>query len=259
MTGAAAADVAVTVDAGSGVATIALDRPEKLNALRDGSLTALGDALDALEADDAVRAVVLHGNGRAFCAGADIKAQNGFDAVHSDRFVAHGQRVFARLRASELVSVAALHGFVLGGGLELAMSCDVRVAGAETWVGQPEVSLGHIPGWGGTQLLPSLVGRSRALALLLTGERVSAADALAIGLVDAVVEDPVREATDRARRYAAAPRQAVRALKTALYEGATHGVDAGLLAERTGVAICWGTDDSDERRRAFEGARGRSE
>jgi enoyl-CoA hydratase/carnithine racemase len=260
--GAAEADVTVAIDAASGVATITLDRPEKLNALRDGSLAELEAAIAALEADDRVHAVVLRGSGRAFCAGADIKAQTGFDAVDSDRFVAHGQQVFGRLRASELISVAALHGFVLGGGLELAMSCDVRVAAAETWLGQPEVSLGHIPGWGGTQLLPALVGRARALELLLGGERVGAAQALAIGLVDAVVDgpDPVPDATARARRYAGAPRQAVRALKTALHQGATQGLQAGLLAERAGVALCWGTDDSDERRRAFGGGGdGRSE
>lgn len=247
------ADVTVEVDRASGVATVRLSRPEKLNALRTDSLDALGAAVRRLERDEAVRAFVLAGAGRAFCAGADIKAQTGFDGVDSDRFVALGQEVFERIRASELVSVAALHGYVLGGGLELAMSCDVRVASAGARLGQPEVGLGHIPGWGGTQLLPALVGRSRALDLLLTGRQVDAAEALEIGLVDQIVDsgDPMPTALERARAYAGAPRQAVRALKGALHAGATQGREAGLLAERAGVAVCWGTHDSDERRRAF--------
>jgi enoyl-CoA hydratase len=243
----------VELDGAAGVATLWLDRPRKLNALGAGLLDALGIAIDVLEVDDAVHAVVLAGRGRAFCTGADIKEQATFDSVDSDRFVARGQALFTRLRASELISVAALHGYVLGGGLELAMSCDVRVASATTQLGQPEVTLGHIPGWGGTQLLPALVGRSRALDLLLTGERVDAARALELGLVDAVVddEDPAPAARAWVARYAGTPRQAVRALKTALNAGETSGREAGLLSERAGVALCWGTDDSDSRRRAF--------
>jgi enoyl-CoA hydratase/carnithine racemase len=240
-------------DAAPGVAMISVDRPGQLNALRGSTLEAIGTAITRLEEDAEVSAVVLEGRGRAFCAGADIKEQAAFDADDSARIVALGQAVFARLQKSTLISVAALHGYVLGGGLELAMSCDVRVAATGARLGQPEVTLGHIPGWRGTQLLPALVGRSRALDLLLSGEPISATRALEIGLVDEVVEDGahVAVATARAARYAAAPPHAARALKAAVDAGLMNGPEPGLEAERAGVALCWTQQDSAGRRDAF--------
>jgi enoyl-CoA hydratase/carnithine racemase len=224
-----------------------------LNALNTSLLVALEAAIDRCESEPSIRVLVLGGRGRAFCTGADIKEQAGFDAAASDRFVALGQRVLGRLQSAPFVSIAALHGYVLGGGLELAMSCDLRIASPDTSLGQPEVTLGHIPGWGGTQLLSALVGRGRALDLLITGDRISADEGLAIGLVDDVVGQG--EAQERAealaRRYATALIEPVRAIKAAMYAGAAFGHQAGLLAERSGVARCRESGENAARLRSF--------
>jgi enoyl-CoA hydratase len=249
-------DLALSLDVQAGVGIVMLDRARVLNALSTSSLVALEAAIDRCETEPSIRVLVIGGRGRAFCTGADIKEQAGFDAAASDRFVALGQRVFGRLQSGSFVSIAALHGYVLGGGLELAMSCDLRIASPDTSLGQPEVGLGHIPGWGGTQLLPRLVGRSRALDMLITGDRISADEALAIGLVDDVVGEG--EAQERAeglaRRYATSLIEPVRAIKGAMYAGATLGYQAGLLAERSGVARCRESADNAIRLRSFGGS-----
>jgi enoyl-CoA hydratase len=169
------------------IATLTVNRPDKLNALNDATIAEIGDAIDALVNDPGVGGIVLTGAGRAFVAGADIAvlaAQGPVDA----RARAHdGQAVFRRIEMSPKPVLAAINGFALGGGCELAMACHVRIASEAAQFGQPEVKLGITPGFGGTQRLARLVGRGRALQLLLTGERISAQEALRIGLVNAVV------------------------------------------------------------------------
>ncbi|WP_328912257.1 MULTISPECIES: enoyl-CoA hydratase/isomerase family protein [unclassified Streptomyces] len=220
MTGApdAAADVEVAADPGTGVAVIRLARPGKLNALRSGAVRELDRVIGVLEADPDCRVLVLAGRGRAFCSGADRGERADFTPDSRRRFIAAGRATLARLRSSPLISVAALHGYVLGGGLELAMSCDLRVADEGTLLGLPEVTLGHLPGWDGPALLSRLVGRGRALDLVLTGERLGASAALAAGLVDEVTPDGTAfaAALDRARRYAAAPAAVTGRVKQAL-------------------------------------------
>jgi enoyl-CoA hydratase len=169
------------------IATITVSRPDKLNALNDATIEELGRAIDEARSRDDVGAVLLTGAGRAFVAGADIR-----ELVEQTPAAAHaraltGQAVFRRFETSPKPTLAAVNGFALGGGCELAMSCHFRIAADSAKFGQPEVKLGITPGYGGTQRLPRLVGRGRALQLLLTGEVIDAQEALRIGLVNAVL------------------------------------------------------------------------
>lgn len=174
------------VDA-DGVCVITLNRPEKLNAINGQVLADLQRAFRRARTDGSVRGVILTGAGeRAFAAGADIEQFTELDALEGHRFALRGQAVFNAIEAMPKPVVAAVNGFALGGGCELAMACHLRVAAEHAQFGQPEVALGLIPGYGGTQRLPRLVGRGIATELLLTGERISAQRAYEIGLVNRV-------------------------------------------------------------------------
>ena len=169
------------------VATITVNRPDKLNALNDATIAEIGRAIDQLVADPEVGGIVITGAGRAFVAGADIAVLSAQGPVEARTRAREGQAVFRRIEMSPKPVIAAVNGFALGGGCELAMACHLRVASEAAQFGQPEVKLGITPGFGGTQRLARLVGRGRALQLLLTGERITAEEALRIGLVNAVV------------------------------------------------------------------------
>src|SRR5690606_4355813 len=170
-----------------GVATITLNRPDALNALNQRMVAELGTAFRQAHRDDAVRGVILTGAGeKAFAAGADIAEFAGMEALDGHRFALRGQAVFTQIEAMPKPVVAAVNGFALGGGCELAMACHLRVASETAQFGQPEVALGLVPGDGGTQRLPRLVGRGIAAELLLTGDRISAQRAYAVGLVNHV-------------------------------------------------------------------------
>ena len=187
----------LALDVADRIATITVNRPDKLNALADLVITELGQAIDALRADDAVGGIVLTGAGRAFIAGADIAEIARANPVEAKRLARKGQEVFRKFETSPKPTIAAVNGFALGGGCEIAMACHLRLASEHAKFGQPEVKLGLIPGYGGTQRLPRLVGRGRALQLLMTGEIIDAQEAHRIGLVNAVV--PAGELLDRAR------------------------------------------------------------
>src|SRR5918992_587020 len=169
------------------IATITVSRPDKLNALNDAAVAELGRAIDEARSRDDVGAVLLTGAGRAFVAGADIGELVGQTPATARTRALTGQVVFRRFETSPKPTLAAVNGFALGGGCELAMSCHFRIAADSAKFGQPEVKLGITPGYGGTQRLPRLVGRGRALQLLLTGEIIDAQEALRIGLVNAVL------------------------------------------------------------------------
>jgi enoyl-CoA hydratase len=172
-----------------GVRWITLNRPDKLNALNRATLVELDAAVAAAGSDDAVNAVVITGAGeKAFVAGADISELNTLGPVEAKEFALRGQAVFNRIERLSKPVIAAVNGFALGGGCELAMSCHLRVASANAIFGQPEVKLGLIPGYAGTQRLPRLVGRGRALGILLTGRNVGAEEAERIGLVNTVCQ-----------------------------------------------------------------------
>jgi enoyl-CoA hydratase len=169
------------------IATITINRPDKLNALNNRVIAELGAAIDAARADDTVGGVIVTGAGRAFVAGADI-AELEEHAVEAMKLLARrGQEVFGRFESSPKPTIAAVNGFALGGGCELAMSCHVRIASDAAKFGQPEVKLGLTPGYGGTQRLPRLIGKGRALQLLMTAEMIDANEAYRIGLVNRVV------------------------------------------------------------------------
>ncbi|HKN68751.1 MAG TPA: enoyl-CoA hydratase-related protein, partial [Gemmatimonadaceae bacterium] len=169
------------------IATLTVNRPDKLNALNATLIGELGAAIDEMQTRDDVGGIILTGGGRAFVAGADIAELSGISALEGKRLARRGQEIFRRFELSPKPTVAAVNGFALGGGCELAMACQIRIASDAAKFGQPEVKLGLIPGYGGTQRLPRLVGRGRALQLLLTGEMIDAQEAFRIGLVNRVV------------------------------------------------------------------------
>ena len=241
------------IDVAERVATITVNRPDKLNALDDLTIHELGQAIDALSKDGAVGAVILTGAGRAFIAGADISelaSQTPDEAKKRSQF---GQAVFRRFETSRKPVIAAVNGFALGGGCELAMACHVRLASEKAKFGQPEVKLGITPGYGGTQRLPRLVGRGRALGLLLTGEMIDAAEAYRIGLANAVFAP---NALLPAARAMAATMIANGPLALALCieavdRGLNGALDDGVNLEANHFALCSATADMREGMLAF--------
>jgi enoyl-CoA hydratase len=177
----------LTLTVSERIATLTINRPDKLNALNDQVIEELGQAVDDLAARTDVGGVILTGAGRAFVAGADIAELEQHSALSAKALARRGQLTFNRLEGMHKPVIAAVNGFALGGGCELAMACHVRIASDTAKFGQPEVKLGLTPGYGGTQRLPRLVGKGLALQLLMTGEMIDAAEALRIGLVNRVV------------------------------------------------------------------------
>src|SRR3982751_6903421 len=187
----------LTFDVADRIATITVNRPDKLNALNDAVMDELRTAIAEARRRRDIGAVLLTGAGRAFVAGADIAELADQRAIEGKARAERGQRVFRRFETSPKPTLAAVNGLALGGGCELAMACHMRIASEAAKFGQPEVKLGILPGYGGTQRLPRLVGRGRALQLLLTGEMIDAAEAYRIGLVNRVI--PAGELIDAAR------------------------------------------------------------
>lgn len=188
----------ITSSVADRIATITINRPDKLNALNDRVIAELGEAIDEARGNDEVAGVILTGAGRAFVAGADISELGRQSAVGLKALSQRGQAMMRKWETSPKPTIAAVNGFALGGGCELAMCCHLRIAGESAKFGQPEVKLGLPPGYGGTQRLPRLVGRGRALQLLLTGEMIDAQEALRIGLVNKVVPNDELIATTTA-------------------------------------------------------------
>src|SRR5437867_5403104 len=214
------------VDVADRIATLTVNRPDKLNALNDATMAELGRAIDELRDRRDVSGIVLTGAGRAFVAGADITELRAKSSSEAYELARRGQAVFRRFETSPKPVIAAVNGFALGGGCELALSCHVRLASEAAKFGQPEVKLGITPGSGGTQRLARLVGRGRALQLLLTGEMIDAAEAFRLGLVNRVV--PAAEnVTDAARSM----------LRTMLANG-PGAVAACIAAVIRGLALC---------------------
>ncbi|HEX5901924.1 MAG TPA: enoyl-CoA hydratase-related protein [Actinomycetota bacterium] len=241
----------VRVETDEAVATIRLDRPPA-NALARQVSEELAEAARQVAADDAVRAVVVWGGQKIFAAGADIKAMVEFGPEDVEPDVSPIGAACLALEAVPKVTIAAINGFALGGGCELALACDLRYAADDGQLGQPEILLGIIPGAGGTQRLPRLVGLAKARDLVFSGRRVKADEALEIGLVDRVLpaEDVYTAAAEDARRFAAGPTRAYAAAKRAL---AASGGDlaSGLAAERAAFVELFATHDQEEGMRAF--------
>ena len=243
----------VLLDRDGPVAMVTVNRPRVLNALDRATFAALESAFNEIERDAGVRCVIVTGAGeRAFCAGADIRELSGLGAEGALAFMALGQRLFDHIAQSPKPTIAAINGYALGGGLELAMACDIRIAAATAAFGQPEITLGSLPGWGGTQRLPLLVGLGRARELILTGRIIEAAEAERIGLVSRLVpsEDLAGAAREQAERIAALAPIALALAKDAIRQ--TEGeLAAGLRVEREHVARTFATEDQQEGARAF--------
>lgn len=243
--------IALTV--GDRVATVMMNRPDKLNALNDEMIEELGLMVDELRDRMDVGGVILTGAGRAFVAGADISELERHGGIAAKALSRRGQLVFNRLEAMPKPVIAAVNGFALGGGCELAMACHVRVASEAAKFGQPEVKLGLIPGYGGTQRLPRLVGKGRALQLLMTGEMIDAAEAFRIGLVNRVVPagELIKTATDMLGQMLA---NAPLALASCI-EMANRGYDLSLgdalHMEATTFGLLAATADMREGTKAF--------
>lgn len=240
------------------VRRITLNRPDKLNALNRATLTELHAAFAASAVDPAVRAVLLTGAGpKAFVAGADIAEMNGLTAIEARDFSRHGQALMTRIERLGKPVLAALNGFALGGGLELAMACHLRIAADTAKLGQPEVNLGLIPGFGGTQRLLRLAGRAATLELCLLGAPISAERALHLGIVNRVVPTAELEAAALALagQLADAAPQAVRGILDAVLVGGEAPIDVGLDYETQGFAIAFATEDMQEGTAAFLGKR----
>ena len=235
------------------IATVTINRPEALNALNSAVLSELDAAIDVLSRDDEVYVVILTGAGRSFVAGADIAEMRGFTAVEGKRFGVRGGGVFLKLEQMEKPVIAAVNGFALGGGCELAMACDIRLASDKARFGQPEVGLGITPGFGGTQRLPRIVGQSRAMELILTGRTVKADEALAIGLVDAVypADELMAKATELAEMICANAQIAVRQAKRCIRMGMQADIATGAAFEAEAFGVCCGTQDKAEGMDAF--------
>lgn len=242
---AAQEDVLHVSDDGS-VLRATLQRPTKGNALNQpliDAIDALCLALERLYAQGQMRTVVLTGAGeKAFCAGADITELDGISPQRAIAQMRRGQQVFDRLERLPFAVIAAINGFALGGGLELAMATDIRIAATRARLGQPEITLGNVPGWGGTQRLPRLVGRGRATEMILSGETIDAARAEQIGLVNSVAGDAVAAAHDLAGRISQHNPVAVAGAKRAIRTGLEIGTAEGLLVEAAAVADCCATE-----------------
>lgn len=235
------------------IATITVNRPDKLNALNDATIAELGRAIDEARARDDVGGVLLTGAGRAFVAGADISELESQSPFEASRRARVGQQVFRRYETSPKPVIAAINGFALGGGCELAMACHVRIASEVARLGQPEVKLGIVPGYGGTQRLPRLVGRGAALRLLLTGEMLGAADALRLGLVDQVVPGDflIETATALLHAMLANAPLALAGCIEAVDRGLPLSIDEGCAIESDQFGLLSSTADMREGMRAF--------
>ncbi|MGH3277827.1 MAG: enoyl-CoA hydratase/isomerase family protein [Trebonia sp.] len=234
----------VRVEVADQVATIRLDRP-KMNALNAQVQAEIAAAAEQVSMDDAVRAVILYGGERVFAAGADIKEMAPLGAGEMAKRTVALQAAFNDVANIPKPVVAAVTGYALGGGLELALCADFRVLGQSAKVGQPEILLGIIPGAGGTQRLPRLIGPAKAKDLIFTGRHVGAAEALATGLADKVVPDGevYQAARDLVVRYATGPALALRAAKQAVNHGLDVDLATGLEIERLQFASLFATED----------------
>ena len=242
------------VDTSDRIATITVNRPDKLNALNDATMAELALAIEQLREDGAVAGVVVTGAGRAFVAGADIAELRSKSGPEIYALARRGQEVFRRFETSPKPVIAAVNGFALGGGCELAMACHVRIAAEGAKFGQPEVKLGITPGYGGTQRLTRLVGRGRALELLLTGEMIDASEALRIGLVNRVV--PTGDQTVEAARallgqmLANGPLALAQCIEV-VNRGADISIEEAMALEASAFAMLASTEDMREGTSAF--------
>ena len=235
------------------IAVLTINRPNALNALNSELLKELDSAIDCLSEDDEVLAVVLTGAGKAFVAGADIGEMKDLTVSEGRKFGTLGNKVFRKLETLEKPVIAAVNGFALGGGCEISMACDIRIASEKAKFGQPEVGLGITPGFGGTQRLARLVGPALAKELIYTADIIDAEEALRIGLVNKVVEkdELLDTAKKMANKIASNAPIAVKLCKSAINRGLQCDIDTGIAFEAEVFGECFSTEDQKEGMTAF--------
>lgn len=236
-----------------GICTVKINNPQTLNALNAEVLKELEYAFDQINEDDEVSVVVLTGEGKAFVAGADISYMKDLDATQAKKFGEDGARVFRKIETLKKVVIAAVNGFALGGGCELSMACDIRIASTKAKFGQPEVGLGIIPGFSGTQRLPRLVGMGKAKELIFTGGHIDAEEAYRIGLVNKVTEKEnlMEETYKMADKIKSNSRVAVKYAKEAMNRGIETDIETGIAYESNIFGLCFAFSDQKEGMTAF--------
>jgi enoyl-CoA hydratase len=243
----------LTVEKDGNIAVVTINRPDALNAINVETMIEIGSAMLEVGGDPDVRAVIVTGAGKAFVAGADIGELKTKDGMEARDISQLGQRTFSIIEDLPKPVIAAVNGYALGGGLELAMACDIRVASTRAKMGQPEVTIGAVPGFAGTQRLPRLVGVGRAKEMLMTGDPIDAETALSWGLVNRVVEpeallDAAREMAARITKNGPA---AIGLVKTCVTRGMSTDVDAGGMHESDAFGLCFGGGQAGEGISAF--------
>ena len=243
----------VTLETKGSIGDLTMNRPEALNALNEQVLRDLDAALDQAAAQEDLLVLILTGAGRSFVAGADIAQMKDLSPMEAKKFGLYGNGVFLKLENFPKPVIAAVNGFALGGGCELAMSCDIRVASEKAKFGQPEVGLGITPGFGGTQRLARIVGASNAMELILTAKTISAAQAQEMGLVSHVYppEELMDKAMELAQAIAANAQVAVRESKAAIRRGLQTDMATGAAFEAEAFALCFATEDQKDAMTAF--------
>jgi enoyl-CoA hydratase len=242
------------VDTKEKIAIVKINRPDKLNALNFETLSELQAVFNELKTNPEVFVVILTGNGeKAFVAGADILELNKLDSLEGKKFAEFGQKVFSSIENFDKPVIAAVNGFALGGGCELALSCHIRIASENAKFGQPEVNLGIIPGYGGTQRLTRLVNSGRAMEMILTGDMVDAKEALSIGLVNKVypITELMNKTFEMAAKISSKGQQAIRFAMKAVRAVNEVSLSQGLNVEASLFALCCGTEDFKEGTNAF--------
>lgn len=235
------------------ICLIKINRPKVLNALTPSVFTDISAALDSIEADDEIRVVIITGEGRAFAAGADIEYMKDLDAQGAKHFANNITAVLRRMESLDKIFIAAVNGYALGGGCELAMACDLRIAEKSTKFGLPETSLGIIPGFSGTQRLTRLVGITVAKGLVLTGDKIDGEEAYRIGLVNKVAEEGMlmEEAYKLANKILKNASIAISYAKEAITRGIQLDMDSAIDYEKNLFGLCFATLDQKEGMTAF--------
>jgi enoyl-CoA hydratase len=241
------------IEKNEGICTVKINNPQTLNALNAEVLSELETAFDLIRDDNEVYVVVITGEGKAFVAGADIAYMRDLDASEAKKFSEDGSRVFRKIETLNKVVIAAVNGFALGGGCELAMACDMRIASTKAKFGQPEVGLGIIPGFSGTQRLARLVGLGRAKELIFTGGHIDAEEAYRIGLVNKVTEKEnlMEETYKIADKIKSNSRIAIKYAKESMNRGTETDIETGIAFESNVFGLCFASVDQEEGMGAF--------